>query len=67
MADCQRIDEVDMKKLPLYILAAYFVFNVEYIKGCSNLFSYLEILLLGAKPEKAAASVKHFMGTVQLQ
>ena len=46
MVDCQLIGEVDMKKLPLYILAAYFVFNIQYIKGCSNLFGYLETLLL---------------------
>ena len=67
VVDCQIIGEVNVKKLPLYILAAYFVFNVEYIKGCRNFFSYLEILLLGAKPEKATASVKHFMATIQLQ
>ena len=65
IVDCQIIDEVDAKRLPLYLLAAYFVFNVEYIKGCNNLFSYLE--LLGAKPEKATALVKHFMGAMQLQ
>jgi len=66
VVDFQVIGEVDLKRLPLYILAAYFVFNVEYARGCSNLFSYLEILLLGANPEKATASVKHFMGTIQL-
>ena len=38
IVDCQSIEE-DAKKLPLHLLAAYFVFNVEYIKeyikGCN--------------------------------
>ena len=43
--DCIIIGEVKVEQLPLILLAAYFVFNICYVKGCSNMFSFLEVFL----------------------
>ena len=40
--DC--IDEVKVEQLGFILLAAYFVFNISYFKGCSNDVFILEVL-----------------------
>ena len=59
--DCQIIGEVELKNIPITLLAAYFVFNICYVKGCHNMYSYLEVLFLNASPDKVSPTVKHFM------
>ena len=40
------IDELNMDDLPFTLLAAFFVYNICYPKGCTNFYTFLEILLL---------------------
>ena len=55
------IGEVELKKIPLVLLGAYFVFNICYCKGCNNMFSYLEVLCLDANASKISPTVKHLI------
>ena len=61
IVDCKVIGEIDLLYVPLNILAAYFVYNICYIKGCHNMFSYLEVLFLNACPDKMPSSIKRFI------
>ena len=65
--DCIIIGEVKVEQLPLILLAAYFVFNICYVKGCSNMFSFLEVLLCKSSLDKATASVNHFITSLHMQ
>ena len=59
--DCQIIGEVKLNDIPVTLLAAYFVFNICYVKGCCNMYTYFEVLFLNARPDKVSPTVKHFM------
>ena len=61
------IGEVDIQCIPMFILAAYFVYHICYARGCHNLFSYFEVLFLDANPIKLPSSIKHFMTTIMSQ
>ncbi len=50
--------------IPFVLLSAYFVFNIKYPIGCSNFFSFLEILLLNFPMNKASITVKHFFTSI---
>ena len=65
IVDCMVVFEIELQRMPLYILASYFVFNIEYPRGLHNLFTYLEIELMGANPNKVAASIKYFITAVE--
>lgn len=60
VVDCQVIGEVEIENLTLVLLAAYFVYNICYVKGCNNFFSFLEVLYFNSNSDKVAATVKHF-------
>lgn len=61
VVDCVVLGEVDVEQVSLILLAVYFVFNISYVKGCSNMFRYLEILFCKSNPDKASPTVKHFI------
>lgn len=65
VVDCVIIGTVDITKIPLALLSAYFVFNICYVKGCTNVFSFLEVLLLNASVDKVTTAVKHFLTALQ--
>ena len=50
--------------IPFILMAAFFVFNICYPKGCSNLFSFMEILTLNYPSDRASATVKHFLSSL---
>ena len=64
VVDSHVIDEVPIDDLPFALMAAYFVFNICYPKGCNNFYSFLEILVLNYSPEKASPSVKHLLAKI---
>ena len=37
----------DLTDLPAVLLAALYTFNLHYTEGCSNLYSFFEVTLLG--------------------
>ena len=51
--------------LPFALLAAFFVFNICYPKGCANLFSFMEIITLSYPASKSSATVKHFLSSLE--
>ena len=55
---------IGVQCIPMFILAAYFVYNICYARGCHNLF---EVSFLDANPTKLPSSIKHFMTTVMSQ
>ena len=61
VVDQQVIDEVPIHNLPYLLIAAFFVYNICYPKGCSNFYSFLEISMLGYSAEKASPSVSHLL------
>ena len=58
-------DVKSLYDIPFVLMAAYFVFNICYPKGCSNLFSHLEIITLKYPPNKASPTVKHFLSSLK--
>lgn len=61
LVDCHVIGEVELNKIPLVLLAAYFMFNICYCKGCNNMYLYLEVLCLDANASKISPTVKHLI------
>lgn len=49
---------------PLVLLAAYFIYNICYARGCNNFFAFLEVFLLGSQSVNASITVKHFMAAI---
>ena len=48
--------------LPFTFMAAYFVFNICYPRGCSNFFSFMEVIT----SIKASTTVKHFLSNLHV-
>ena len=44
----------------IILFMTYYVFNIHYCCGCSNVFSLLEVFFLGIIPPKRA-KLKHFL------
>lgn len=61
VVDKQVIDEVSFIDIPFVLMAAFFVYNICYPKGCNNFYSFLEIVTLRYSPEKASTSVKYLL------
>ena len=60
IVDQQIVCEVEISQVPLILISAYFVYNICYIKGCNNFYSFFEYFFL--KSEKSCSpSVKHFL------
>lgn len=56
----QLLCEVQPESGILMLFVAYYVFNMQYCTGCTNVFHFLEVLLLGADPPKRAR-LKYFL------
>ena len=61
IVDCVVIGEIKVEQLALIIFTAYFVFNISYVKGCCNMFSFLEVLFCKSNADKASSTVRHFI------
>ena len=59
IVDKRVIDTVEMAELPFALMAAFFVYNICYLRGCNNFYCMVEILVLKYNSEKASPSVKH--------
>lgn len=42
VVDKQVIDKLDIINIPFALMAAFFVFNICYPKGCSTFYSFLK-------------------------
>ena len=61
ITDCCVVCEVEIEDIPLSLLAAFFVFNIQYPKGCYNAYTFLEYALFSLDHKKQSPSVDHFL------
>jgi len=54
------MSKIDLADVPLILFASYYVFNMQYCTGCTNVFSFLEVLFLNAPPIKRT-KLKNFL------
>lgn len=47
--DKRVLTEISTEKIPLYLLAVFYVFNICYPAGCNNFYCFLEVALLDLK------------------
>ena len=55
--------EIEDRDIPFALMSAYFVFNICYVSGCSNVFRFFESSLLNIRT-KLPPSVSHFMSSL---
>ena len=46
------MSRINLTDVPIILFASYCVFNLQYCTGCTNVFSFLEVLFLNAPPVK---------------
>ena len=53
---CEKIvlSRIEVADIPLILFAAYYVFNIVYPIGCTNFFSFFEVIFLNSTPPKRA-------------
>jgi len=64
IVDKHVIDEIDFVDIPFALMAAFFVYNICYPKGCTNFYTFLEIVVLKYSAEKAPPSVKFLLSKI---
>ena len=52
-------------KIPLVLLGAFYVFNVEYTTGCVNTFQFLEAYFLGNTALTKKNSIGNFLSQLE--
>lgn len=55
--------KIDLSDVPIILFAAYYVLNMQYCTGCTNVFSFLEVLFLNAPPVKRS-KLKNFLNSL---
>jgi hypothetical protein len=65
VVDQQVIMEVKTSDIPLVLMSAFFIFNIHYPQGCTNLYSFMEVFALGFSSAKASPTVKHVMACLK--
>lgn len=55
------VDEIPIDNLPFVLMAAFFVYNICYPKGCNNFYSFLEVSMSKYSAENASPSVSHLL------
>ena len=65
VVDKQVIMEVKTCDIPLVLMSAFFIFNIHYPQGCTNLYSFMEVFALGFSSAKVSPTVKHFMACLK--
>lgn len=56
--------EVAVNEGPLALLAAHFVFNIQYPVGLESLFTFLEFIYLNRKPFKQGVVFNRFFSAI---
>ncbi len=51
--------------IPFNLMEAIFVYNICYPKGCSNFFTFLEIIALNYPSQKVSPTVKYFLSKMK--
>ena len=66
VVDKKVVDDVSFEDIPYILMAAFFVYNICYPKGCINLYSFLEVVLLKFRSDKASPTVKHLLAKLNV-
>ena len=61
VVDKHIVDEVHIEDTPFALMAAFFVYDIWYPKGCNNFHTLLEVVALKCSPEKASPSGKYLL------
>ena len=48
----------------MVLMAAFFIYNIQYPRGFANVFSFLEIFLLQFIPKQSTSCVTHLLSIV---
>ena len=64
VVDGEILCEVDVNDCVLALMSVFFVFNICYMKGVSNLFTFLEVVVLNMTC-KLPPSVNHFLSALK--
>ena len=64
VVDLEILGEVPINIVPLILLSVFFVYNIRYPPGCSNMYSFFEFMFLNSKHDKYPSSVSHFYSTL---
>lgn len=64
VVDKHIIDKFSIIDIPFALMAAFFVYNICYPKGCNNFYTFLEIVVLKFSLEKASPSVKYLLAKI---
>ncbi len=62
--DNKILDQIQPRDLPFCLMAAYYVFNIQYPKACHMFYSFLEVFVLKMEPGKAS-TIKHFLARLK--
>ena len=54
----------DLLDIPYMLMAAFFVFNIHYMQGCNNFYSFMEVITLNFPGNKASPTVKHIVDSI---
>ena len=60
----QILCKIDACNIPITLLAAYYAFNICYCHGCTNVYSFFEVLFLDASPPKRTR-LRHFLTRIE--
>ena len=58
------MSRIDLTDVPIILFASYYVFNLQYCTGCTNVFSFLEVLFLNAPPVKRL-KLRNFLNSLE--
>ena len=64
VVDKKVISEVpNIDDLPFCLMSAFFVFNISYPIGCTNFYTFMEVIVLNYPLKKASLTVKHLFAS----
>ncbi len=46
IVDKKVVCEIPINDIPIFLLAIFYILNIEYPSGCANVYSFLEVALL---------------------
>ena len=61
--DKKVVDDVSFEDIPYILMSVFFVC---YPKECINLYSFLEVVLLKFRSDKASPTVKHLLAKLNV-
>lgn len=61
------ICKVPVGEIPLYLLSAFYSFNMQYPRGLTSLYTLLEILLFNIRPKKVPQIVSGLLTWLEFE